>query len=155
MPRVIEVQRSQKRRKCDKCGKRISKGRPYVWWKFKRQTRKHYRCSTAACRPRQSELTLSPFWSQVYSIQESVGTAQDADDLESIMEQVRSAVESLKDELESSLDSFPDSLRESPTGELLQERIDACDEVLGNLDGISIEDCGKAEIQDVLDFSCS
>jgi predicted Holliday junction resolvase-like endonuclease len=48
-------------------------------------------------------------------------------------------MESLKEETESSLENMPESLQSSPTGELLQERIDALGSAISELENIDLE----------------
>jgi len=48
-------------------------------------------------------------------------------------------LENLKDETQGSLDNMPESLQSSPTGELLQERVDALDNAISEFEGIDID----------------
>jgi len=47
-------------------------------------------------------------------------------------------LEEIGNECEDKLNNIPDSLQQGPTGELLQERIDALGEVVSNLEGVDI-----------------
>lgn len=114
----------------------IAKGESYYWWAFKNGG-KHF----SKERPRQSQLTQSNYLSQLYSIQERIEDIQveEAGDIEGIVDELKSDLESLKEETEGSLENMPDSLQSSPTGELLQERIDALDNAISELEGIEIQ----------------
>lgn len=114
----------------------ISKGEPYYWWQFKNGP-KHF----SKTPPKQSQLTQSNYLSQLYSIQESMDDpgAETAEDLQAFVEDVKDQLESLKEETEGSLENMPESLQSSPTGELLQERIDALDNAINELEGIDLE----------------
>jgi hypothetical protein len=114
----------------------IAKGESYYWWQFKNGG-KHF-SKTA---PKPSQLTQSNYLSQLYSIQESMDDpkAETADDLQAFVEDIKEQLESLKEETEGSLENMPESLQQGPTGELLQERIDALDNAINELDGIDLE----------------
>lgn len=114
----------------------IAKGESYYWWAFK-NGRKHF----SKTHPKPSQLTQSNYLSQLYLIQERVDeiSALDAGDIESFIEELKSDLESLKEETEGSLENMPESLQSSPTGELLQERIDSIDSAISELDGIEYD----------------
>lgn len=118
MPRVHFVKKARKDNPVAKAGE------PYYWWKF-RFGGKHY----SRTPPRQSQLTQSAYFSTIYSIQEQIEDAspENAEEFESMVDDFRSQVSDLKDETQSSFNNMPESLQYSPTGELLQERIDALD----------------------------
>jgi molecular chaperone GrpE (heat shock protein) len=51
-------------------------------------------------------------------------------------------MEDLRDDVQSRLDNMPESLQESPSGTLLQERIEALDTVISNLEDLNTDfDC--------------
>lgn len=114
----------------------IAKGESYYWWQFKNGG-KHF----SKERPKSSQLTQSNYLSQLYSIQESMETieANDAEELNAVRDDLVSQLESLKEETESSLENMPESLQSSPTGELLQERIDALDSAISELEEIDLD----------------
>lgn len=113
----------------------IKVGDSYYWWKF-RFGGKHY----SKTPPKQSQLTQSAFYSTLYDIQERAGDLPADDGLPSERDSIVSDLEDLKSECESSLENVPDSLKEAPTGQLLQERIDALDSAIGELEGIDMDD---------------
>ena len=140
MPRVHCVKKARKDNPA------VKKGESYFWWKTRRTIgksfvgTKHY----SATRPRPSRLTSSDFLSQVYSLQER---AQDAgadggtpvesmENLESLAGELADELESLGDEQDEKRDNMPDGLRDSPTGELLEERAEACRAMAEELRGI-------------------
>jgi ElaB/YqjD/DUF883 family membrane-anchored ribosome-binding protein len=51
----------------------------------------------------------------------------DNDDFTSLRDEVASELQNIGSECQENLDNMPDQLQYSPTGELLQERIDACE----------------------------
>lgn len=130
MPRVTFVKSARKDNPVAK------KGESYYWWKF-RYGGKRY----SKTRPRQSQLTQSAYFGTVYSLQEEVEDAPvlEAADIESLRDSIQSQVEDLSQESQDSLDNMPDQLQYSPTGELLQERVDACDYAVSDLENIEVE----------------
>lgn len=92
-------------------------------------------------RPKQSQLTSSPFLSTAYDINERLAAveADDPDEITSIVEDFKSEIEELMETTQDSLDNMPDGLQQGSTGELLQERIDACQEAIDNLDNIDLD----------------
>ena len=125
MPRVTFVKSARKDNPVAK------KGESYYWWKF-RYGGKRY----SKTRPRPSQLTQSPYYSQVRSLVEQIedATVTDQEQFEELRDAMREELESLQSECQDNLDNMPDSLQYSPTGELLQERIDACDSAISDLD---------------------
>lgn len=127
MPRVTHVKSARKDNPVCK------KGESYYWWKF-RYGGKRY----SLTRPRPSQLTQSAYYSTVRGLVEQIDDANptDWDELEALRDEIRDELENLGQESQDSLDNMPDALQYSPTGELLQERIDACENAQSELEGI-------------------
>lgn len=127
MPRVTYVKSARKDNPVCK------KGESYYWWKF-RYGGKRY----SLTRPKPSQLTNSPYYSQVRSLVEQIddNSITDNDDFTALRDEIVSEIENLRDECQGSLDNMPDSLQYSPTGELLQERIDACENAQSEIENI-------------------
>lgn len=97
------------------------------------------RCTDPACAPRPKDLTNSEFLSTLYGIQETDFSGPDnIDDLASMVDEVKSDLETLRDEQEDKRSNMPEQLQESDTGNMLQERYDALDEAINNLDGVDL-----------------
>jgi hypothetical protein len=113
----------------------IAKGESYYHWAFQ-YGGKHY----SKTQPKPSQLTQSNYLSQLYTIQETIADIEPGgnDDIDSIIRDTVSDLENLKDECENSLSNMPESLQSSPTGELLQERIDALDNAISELESIDV-----------------
>lgn len=124
----------------------IAAGESYYWWQFKNGP-KHI----SKERPKQSQLTQSNYLGQLYSIQEQIDDIKcdSPDDLESVVDAIKSDLESLKEETEGSLENMPESLQSSPTGELLQERIDALDSAISEFENIDCSDYEEPEETDL------
>jgi len=127
MPRVTYVKKARKDNPVCK------KGESYFWWKF-RYGGKRY----SLTRPRQSQLTQSAYFGTIYGMQEGIEDASVdcVEDFETLKDDITGQVDELRDETQGSLDNMPESLTYSPTGELLQERIDALEGIESEIDCI-------------------
>lgn len=114
----------------------IQKGESYYWWEF--MNGGTYYSKT---QPKASQLTQSNYLSQLYSIQEDIAefSASTADDVKSAIEDFKERLKSLQEETQGSLDNMPDSLQYSPTGELLQERIDSLYNAVSEIESIDTD----------------
>lgn len=140
MPRVHFVKRARKDNPA------VKKGESYYWWKTRTTVGKSYFGTKhySATYPRQSQLTSSEFLSQVYGLVEQIqdfdhGGSEPADAMENIeafADEMAGEIESLGSEQSDKLSGMPEGLEYSPTGELLQARSDACDEMASALQGI-------------------
>jgi len=115
----------------------IKKGDSYYWWAF--QYGPMVRSKTA---PKPSQLTQSEFLSTVYDINERLESlsAETAEGLESEVMCICDDIENLKGETEDKLGNMPEQLQQAQTGEMLQGRIDALDEMISNLQSVSYDD---------------
>lgn len=128
----------------------IAKGEPYWWWQFKNGGK-----NISKERPKRSQLTQSNYLSQLYAIQDRMDelSADEPEELESVVDEFKSDLESLKDECQNSLDNMPESLQSGPTGELLQERIDALDNAISEFESLDLdyEEPDTDDLQEELD----
>lgn len=108
-------------------------GESYFWWKF-RYGGKRY----SLTRPRPSQLTQSAYYGTVRGLCERIEdyTCEDFDDFETFRDELKDELQNLSSECQDSLSNMPDQLQYAPTGELLQERINACDNSESELDYI-------------------
>lgn len=112
----------------------IKKGQPYWWWKFYRRPKQ-----VSQARPRPSQLVRSPFVSSVMSVEENLAETEK----ENLADAIASAcdeLQSLADECSSSYDNMPSSLQQGPTGELLQQRVERCEEIIQELEALDPDD---------------
>lgn len=139
MPRVHFVKKARKDNPVAK------KGESYYWWKFRYGGKRYSRT-----RPRASQLTQSPYYGAVRALVEQIedSNPEDFDEFESLKEEVRDELENLRDEAQSSLDNMPEQLQYAPTGELLQERIDALENAESELDNIDDFDFDEIEFDE-------
>jgi len=127
MPRVHYVKKARKANPV------AQPGEPYYWWKFRYGGKRYSKTP-----PRGSQLTQSAYYGTVRSIGEFIedSNVETNDELIELRDEVVSQLEDLRDETQSSLDNMPDELQYSPTGELLQERIDAVESAISDIESI-------------------
>ena len=113
-------------------GTGIKKGDSYYWWKF-------YRCGKqySTTPPTRSQLTRSPFYSALYEIEDTMQAADE--DYESARDTAVEELENLKDETQEKYDNMPPSLQEGDTGQLLQERVEGLDNIISELQALSLD----------------
>jgi hypothetical protein len=144
MPRVNSVDKCRKSPgQCFKCGTTIEAGQPYKFWAFMvggRGGPKIIRCGKPECHPKASDLTRSEFWGAIYRLQEEGFSGATLEDLQSERDDMAERVREVGNEQQDKLDNMPDGLRDGDTGNTLQERIDACEEIAGELEGVDIPD---------------
>ena len=116
----------------------VSKGESYWWWKFRRSG-KYY----SKEKPKPSQLTQSHYYSTVYSIQETLPDNIDQDHIQNMIDQIQELGEGCQE----SFDNMPESLQYGETGQLLEERVAACEQCAQELENIDFEemgvDCGE------------
>lgn len=112
----------------------IKVGDSYWWWKFKNRPR-----SVSKSKPKRSQLTQSSFYSSIYDLEDDViGSAIADNTLPDLRDDVVSQLEDLRDEAQSSLDNMPEGLQEGPTGQLLQERVDALENAINEFESLEL-----------------
>lgn len=128
----------------------IKKGEKHYYWKAKTGPRssRTYRQTKP---PTRSQLTQSAFYQAVYSLFDDSKPECPAD--------LRAMAESLREigqEEQDKLSNMPDNLQESDTGQMLQERADACESSADELESLAdewenAEDRVDLDPQDYLD----
>ena len=129
---------------CSKCGKVIEKGDEYLRGERFRST-PLIRCTS--CGIRDWELSSSEYVQGVGKICDEWEETYGIDNIEDIVNDL----EDIKDCCESSLENMPEGLQDGDVGTLLQERIDALDDAITNLEDIDISDL-KADTLNELDY---
>lgn len=144
MPRVTFVKSARKDNPVCK------KGESYYWWKFRYGGKRF-----SLTRPRQSQLTQSAYYGTLYSMQEGIEDYEldSYDDFETLKDDISGQIQDLSSETQDSLDNMPDQLQYSPTGELLQERIDALDGAESELDYIDEFEFDRVDFEDAFEPS--
>ena len=126
MPRVHYVKSARKDNPV------AQKGESYYWWKFRFGGKRYSKTY-----PKRSQLTQSAYFGALYDLCEVIEDYEiepgEASDVENMRDEIESELNNLLDECQSSLDNMPESLQYSPTGELLQERIDALENAINEV----------------------
>ena len=149
MGKIEYIKKARKEHKCSKCGKVIEVGQPYK----KGVINFHpdiVVCSDCTLKP--YEVTTSEYSKNIGSIVEDWSESYGITD--TTADEIATELESIKDELEDSLENIPDNLKEAPTGELLQTRIDQLEEAIEGLNDIdtdSIREEAEEEAENSLD----
>ena len=149
MPRVTKVKSARK-----DYPPNIKKGDTYYWWKFRRMPKQR-----SLTRPKPWQLTTSPFLQWLYRFEHDLELdTSSLDGLKGSVQDMIEEIETARDEVQESYENMPEQLRDtSDSGMLLEERLDALNEWLDNLQEIvdidepdhSIE-LTRAEVEDVL-----
>jgi hypothetical protein len=157
MARIKTVTKAQKDQgTCEACGKELPAGSGYKWTKANRYSPKRKRCLDCPTWS-QSELSTSKLATALAG-QETAYAALDALDatdymddsgfdhasvvgsLEGILADAATAAEECREDYEEGLSNMPEGLQAGPTGELIQERMDALEEWSNELQGFSPDD---------------
>lgn len=145
MPKVHFVAKSRKAHK--EIG--VKKGEPYFWWKKRLSVNGAGIVVKSKERPRQSQLTSSPFWSAVYATQERAEDGvTDLSDVESLRDDLVSDLEMIRDECQEKFDNMPEGLQQGDTGQMLEERVSAMEEAISELEGVDCDDSVDADPKD-------
>lgn len=138
MPRVNSVKKCRKTPgKCSRCAHKIKKGEPYIWWKFNFGA-KYVRCAEPSCYPKPSDLTRSEFWGRMGDLQQEGFEGTTYEELRDRRETVMDALNEIADDCEEKFNNMPQSLQDGDTGQLLQERADACRDCVTELEDIDL-----------------
>jgi len=127
MPKVTYVRKARKDNPVCK------KGEPYYWWKFPFSGRRF-----SLTYPKPQQLTQSGYFISVYDLLDKANDwhviAGDESDYQNYIDEIASDIAEIGDQCQESLDNMPEALQYAPTGELLQERIDACYEAQNEIE---------------------
>ena len=122
----------------------IKKGESYYWWKPR-----YGGIRRSKTYPSRQELTQSDFLCRVYDIEDELNSIEiDIEgksreeieqEIENELQGIIGEIEDLRDECEEKLDNMPEQLQDtSDAGMLLQERIEALDGWINDLENIDI-----------------
>jgi len=131
MPRVNYVKRARKDNPVCK------KGESYYWWQFAFSSK-----SYSLKRPRASQLTRSAYYSTLYALTEQIedSTVDSVDSITCLRDDALSALEELRDETEEKLQNMSEhGLENTPTGEMIQERVDALESAISEIENLDVD----------------
>lgn len=93
--------------------------------------------------PKQSQLTQSEYLGRIYDLQDSASTslsgASTLEELQGVVESFAADIREIGTEQEEKRSNMPDQLQDAPSGALLEERAQACEECADNLEGMDFE----------------
>lgn len=119
----------------------IKKGDSYYWWQFAYSSKRK-----SKERPKRSQyMTQSDFLGQIYDIEDRLSEISSIEDAESERDSIVDELRSLADECEEKRSNMPDQLQDSGSGEMLQNRYDACNEFADELENIDLSDIEKED----------
>lgn len=114
----------------------IKKGQEY-WWV------KPYRCSKRIFTkpPLPSQTTNSEFYATLWGIQEdmAVAHAESFEELQSMRDNWVSDLQELADDCRSKFDNMPEGLQQGDTGQLLEQRADAIESYISDLESVDLD----------------
>jgi hypothetical protein len=125
----------------------IKAGESYYWWKFRYGGKRYSKTP-----PRRSQLTQSAFYSTLYDIEDRLGELRADDGLETDVADIAQELRELAEECESSLENMPDQLRDGDAGQMLQERVEACNNAADELDALTFDVSDKEDDESETDF---
>lgn len=128
----------------------IAKGQQYYTWTSRPGRRGKGIVHRQLTAPTRAQLTSSAFLQEQYSIEDEIAdfpVGRDAN-MVAFLDDIRQRIEDLKSMAEESLENMPEVLREgSSSGQLLQERIDGCEEWISTIDGESAPELDDEDYQ--------
>lgn len=129
MKKIETIKKARKDYKCTKCGKKISKGEPYVKGLRFRQA-PIIRCTECGVAP--YELSSSEYIQRVGRLVEEWETDYPIE--EGFEQAILDELNEIRDFTEDSLENMPENLREGETGCMLQDRIDALEGAISEIE---------------------
>jgi hypothetical protein len=92
--------------------------------------------------PTRSQLTNSEFLAAIYDLEDGCdwSNAECPEDLQSKRDELVSELQSLGQEQSDKFDNMPDGLQQGPTGELLEQRAEACENIANEFEGVELDD---------------
>lgn len=112
----------------------IKKGDTYWWTQEFRGPKRYFKT-----RPKPSQYASGDFMPTWLSVGEELAMAQ-ADGLEDAVSTAVSQLEELRDSTQEKFDNMPEGLQQGDTGQLLEGRVNACDEWIDALQEVDLED---------------
>lgn len=121
----------------------ISVGDSYYWWQFAYGPKRY-----SKEKPRRSSLTRSEYKAQVWDLIDNTSAPEydSGFSLEDFISELVNQVEDIRDGCQERLDAIPDQLKDGTAGQTLQDRIDAAENVISNLEGLDIPEEPTSEM---------
>lgn len=116
----------------------VKPGDDYYWWAIRLKGQRSGRKYVSKTQPKPSQLTSSDYMRSILELQEEHYIGRDWDDMECRRDDVRDRIQEILDEQQGRLDNMPEGLQQGDTGQLIQERIDCCENAVSELDSLDI-----------------
>lgn len=114
-------------------------GEIYYWWRTRMKGAKSGVTRCSMTRPKPSQLTMSDFWTLVFSLQESMaGPFETSEDLEYTRNDWAQQARDIGQEQQDKLDNMPQQLQDGDTGQMLQDRVQACEDWADEIEAVDI-----------------
>jgi len=139
MPRVYKVESARKARPA--LG--IAVGDTYYYWKRRKgplQMSKTY--------PKRSQLTGSPFLQTVYDIEDRIAALTADEGLPDAVAEIAQELRDLAEECQGNFDNMPEGLQQGDTGQLLEARVEGCNNAADELEAIDFSDAPDGEAEE-------
>lgn len=135
---TLKKQTARKRYECSNCVAPIEPGTEY--YRFSLTRFQQLRPLCLKCKPTRSQTTTSDFFSTLYDIEDEIAgwDAEEMYDAQTLIGDIVSQLENLRDETQGKFDNIPENLQYAPVGELLQGRVDALEEMIGELENVDV-----------------
>jgi hypothetical protein len=133
----------------------VKKGETYYSWGMMVGGRGIQRKSKTP--PTRSQLTNSEFLGRIYDLEDNVdwSNVECPEDLQSRRDELVSELQALGEEQSDKLSNMPDGLQQSQTGELLEQRAEACENIASEFENVDLddfeEDLDNEELDEVAD----
>lgn len=88
---------------------------------------------------KQSEVTRSPFWKEIYTLQESAAVYPTFDTLDEKVSEIFDRLKELLQDTEDKFDRLPDNFKTDAAETKCEERKEALEAVIETIDGIDLE----------------
>lgn len=113
----------------------IAVGDTYYWWKRRYSNSPAGVLVKSKTYPKRQQLTSSGYLISIYDLEDETNRMDNESILNGGIDSLIESITSIKEELEEKLENMPEGLREnSSSGQMLQERIDAADEAISELE---------------------
>lgn len=91
--------------------------------------------------PKRSQLTNSEFLSAVYDLEDGInwGGAESPEDLQQMRDDLAQEVRDLGEQQQEKFDNMPDGLQQGDTGQLLEQRAQACEQYADDLENVDLD----------------
>ena len=129
----------------------IKKGQDYWEWSMMQGGRGFKKRSTT--QPRRSQLTNSDFLGKMYDIEDDMdfsGAGSD-EELRSMREDLAQQIRDVGQEEQDKYDNMPEGLQQGDTGQMIEERAQACESIADELDNVDLDDAPEELEEDELE----